>query len=803
MELKFALRSLRSRPGFTVLAIAILALGIGANTAIFSVVNAVLLRPLEYRDPDRVVLVGNTWRAIHKTAMGQVSEADFDDLHEQSTVFDGLAAFMGGYSEGSNVMVGNSAEFAGVSRVTEDFFRVMGADAALGRVFTHEEQQPGAPMVAVIGDAFWKRRFNGDPHAIGSTLRAYGRPFTIIGVMPQGFAFPGKTDVWVARPIEEKLPSRTAMNWRLIGRLKAGVSVAQAQEELNAISARLAAAYPRDNANRFFQAGSVREQMVANVKTTLWLLLGSVSLVLLIACANVANLLLARATARRREIAVRAALGAGRGRIAWQLLVESVIIAVAAGLAGLALASWGVEGLIGLAPPNLPRIEEVRVDGWVLAFTLGVSLLSSVLFGLAPALQASRVDLNDALKQGARGNMGGGGGRLRGALVVTEIAISMVLLAGAGLLIRSFERLSRVELGYRPDHLLVMNTNLPAETREDARRSNAVYGEVARQIAGIPGMLSASAALGLAGGPSRSNGGYYLEGGPGYEQLGMSAPQADFFVVMPDYFRTIGVPFRAGRDFGARDRYDGEFTVIVNEALVRRSFPGVDPIGRQLRCGLDSPKPMTIVGVVADFRGSDPAQPARPAMFMPYLQHPFFATRMTFVARTAAEPMAMTEAVRKTVKEVSTALPLQFSTMDARLADTVASPRFRGLLLGIFAGLAVALAMAGVYGVMAYMVGQRAGELGLRMALGADRGRIVSLVLGSGLKLALAGLIGGFAGAWTAARLLETMLFEVRRTDLAIYMAAAAGIALVTAAACAVPAWRASRVDPLAALRQE
>jgi predicted permease len=801
MELKFAIRSLRSRPGFTLLAIAILALGIGANTAIFSVVNGVLLRPLDYRDPDRIVLIGNSWRTNRKVSMGRISEPDFDDLRAQSTVFDGVSAFMGGGDAGS-ILVGNSAEFGSVARITEDFFHVMQVDPAMGRLMAHEEFQVGAPNLAVVSDSFWRRRLNGDPKAIGMEIRASGRLCQIIGILPQGFSFPEKTDVWVAS-IEPRNTSRTAHNWSVIARLKPAVPIEQAQAELDAISARLAAAYPLEDKNKEMHAMGVREQMVTDVKTTLWLLLGSVALVLLIACANVANLLLARATSRQREIAVRAALGAGRWRIIRQLLIESAVIAVAGGLAGLALASWGVDALVRFAPPNLPRLAEVQVDGWVLAFTLLVSLAASVLFGLAPALQASRVDLNDALKQGSRGNTPGGSRRLRGVLVVAEIAISIVLLVGAGLLIRSFDRLTRVELGFRRDHLLVMTTNLPAETKEGARQSNAVFGEVARQIAGIPGVVSASAALGLAGGLPRSNGGYYLEGGPGFEQTGINSAQADFFVIMPDYFKTIGVPFRAGRDFSDRDRYDGDFTVIVNESLVRRSFPGTDPIGRRIKCGLDSPKYMTVIGVVADFRGSDPSLAPKAALYMPYLQHPFFGTRMTFVAHTAADPMAAAEAVRKTVKQVSSTLPIRFTTMDARLSDTVASPRFRGVLLGIFAGLAVILAMVGVYGVMAYMVTQRAGELGLRMALGADRTRIVRMVLANGVKLAGLGLALGFAGAWAATRLLDTLLYGVQRTDPATYAAMATGVGLVTLAACAVPAWRASRVDPVVALRQE
>ncbi|HMC57807.1 MAG TPA: ABC transporter permease, partial [Candidatus Solibacter sp.] len=406
MELKFALRSLRLNPGFTVLSVLVLALGIGANTAIFSVVNSVLLRPLDYKQADRIVAVGNTW-TDRKISMAQMSEPDFDDLHDQSTVFEGLSCYIGG-GNGDSVVVGKSAEFASVARVSPDFFQVMGTDAAAGRLFTPEEERSGA-LVAVAGNGFWQRRLGGSANAIGSTLRAYGKVFTVIGVLPPGFSFPGTAEVWVPRSTFEKNEHRSANNFRAIGRLKPGVSVEQAQTQLNAIGARLAQLYPLSNKNKGFQAVPVREQMVKGVKNTLYLLLGAVALVLLIACANVANLLLARATSRSREIAVRAALGAGRWRIARQLIVESALIAVLAGVAGLILAAWGVEALLALAPANLPRLAEVHIDGWVLGFTLALSLAASFVFGVAPALQASKIDLNHALKLGAaRGTVGGG-----------------------------------------------------------------------------------------------------------------------------------------------------------------------------------------------------------------------------------------------------------------------------------------------------------------------------------------------------------------------------------------------------------
>jgi predicted permease len=548
----------------------------------------------------------------------------------------------------------------------------------------------------------------------------------------------------------------------------------------------------------------VQEQLVGGVKTTLYLLLGAVALVLLIACANVANLLLARATSRSREIAVRAALGAGRWRIARQLMVESAVIAVAAALAGLLLASWGVDALLALAPPNLPRLAEIHIDGWVLAFTLALSLAASLVFGVAPALQASRIDLNHALKQGAaRGTVGGTAGMLRSVLVVAEIAISIVLLVAAGLLIRSFGALTRVEWGFNPDRVLVMQANLASSNLEQAKRVTMVYGEILRQIQAVPGVVAAAGARGLPGGGGSSNGGYYVEGGPGWEQLGMKSPQADFIVNTPGYFQAMQIPLVAGRDFSQRDRFESEFTAIVNESLARLSFPNQNPIGRRIQCGLDTPQFMSIVGVVRDVRMSDPAGALRPAIYLPYLQHPNYGRAISFVMKTQASPMALAEAMRLKVRGVNSEIPVKFTTMDARLAQSVASPRFRGILLGIFAALAVGLAMAGVYGVMAYLVTQRASEIGLRMALGAGRASIVRLVLARGAALTGAGLAAGLLGALAATRLLRTMLFGVAATDPLTYGVMALGVALIALLACAVPAWRATTVDPLAALRQD
>jgi len=801
MEFRYVLRSLRLSPGFTLLSVLVLALGIGANTAIFSVVNGVLLKPLAYKDAGRIVAVGNTWKD-RKVSMGQMSEPDFDDLHNQSTVFDGLACYIPGGND--IVLVGKTAEYSAVSRVAPEFFQVMGIDAAAGRLFSPDEERPGGPLVAVVGDRFWKRRLHGDPHAIGQTVRAYDKLFTVVGILPPGFAFPEKTEVWIPRATFPLNEHRSAHNFRAVGRLKPGVPLEAAQTQLTAIAERLSQLYPLSNRNESIQAVPMQEQIVGSVRTTLYLLLGAVALVLLIACANVANLMLARATSRSREIAVRAALGAGRWRIARQLIVESTVIAILAAAAGLLLASWGIDSLLALAPANLPRLAEVQIDRWVLAFTLAVSLAASLVFGLAPVLQATRIDLNDALKRGAaRGTVGGAAGRLRSVLVVAEIAISIVLLVGAGLLLRSFAALTRVELGYNPDRILVMQANLPAAGLEQARHVTNVYAEILRQVEPVPGVVAVAGARGLPGPGGRSNGGYYLEGGPGWEQLGMKAPQADFIVNTPGFFQVLQIPMVAGRDFSERDQYDAEFVAIVNESLVKLSFPRENPLGRRIQTGLDTPRFMTIVGVVRDIRIGEPAVPPRPAIYMPYLQHPNYGRDLQFVVKTQAAPMSMAETMRLKLRQIDSEIPVQFTTMDARLADTVASPRFRGVLLAIFAALAVGLAMAGVYGVMAYLVTQRSSEIGLRMALGANRAGIVRLVLGRCAALTAMGMVAGLLGARLAARLLQTMLFGVEAGDPLTYAAIAGVVAVIALLACAVPAWRASTVAPLEALRQE
>ncbi len=545
------------------------------------------------------------------------------------------------------------------------------------------------------------------------------------------------------------------------------------------------------------------DTMVSNVRLTLYMLLGAVGLVLLIACANMANLLLAKSTSRTREIAIRAAVGASRGRIVRQLITESMVLALAAGVAGLILAVWGADALVLLAPSNVPRLAETGIDGWVLAFTLGVSVVSSLLFGLAPALQASRVDVNDSLKQGATKSVtGGGAGNIRNALVVAEIALSVVLLTGAGLLIRSFQALVNVDLGYRPEKILVIKTDVAASDDKGTARAVKFDSDVLGDLRALPGASSVGATAATPG-TVRSNGGYWIDALPPRDQLGITKEQAVFSVVAPGTFETLGIPLKRGRDFNDTDTHEAFFSAIVNEALVKEAFAGRDPMGQLIFCGMDSINPMKIVGVVGDVHQWGPSTKAWPEIYMPYPQHPGWSTQMSFLIRTPADPLTLSESVRRKIRERSPEVPVKFSTLTSSLDQSVSAPRFRTLLLGIFAGLAVCLAMAGVYGVMAYVVSQRSNEIGLRMALGAGSGDVLKMVLRQALTLTAIGLAIGLAAAFGASRILSSVLFEVKANDPLTYVAVSILLALVAMIASFIPARRAAKVDPLVALRQE
>ncbi len=797
-DLRYAGRNLRRNPGFATLAVLIMALGIGANTAVFSVVNAVLLKPLSYRDPDRIVTLSNfsTSREAPTALSKQVSIPDFQDWHDQSSSFDAMAYYASGETA---VIRGSTSEYARVTKVSSDFFRVFAVEPLIGRSFTVEEMKPGAGGAAMISYAYWKSHFGGDPHALGQTVRCPG-PRPIVGVLPPGFRFPDSTGIWISAVGPSG--SRGGQNFLAVGRLKPGVPLKRAQTEISAIARRLEQQFPETNRGRGVAVTRLRDEMVGNVRVMLYLLLGAVTVLLLIACANTATLLLGKATARTREVAVRAALGASRKRIVSQLVTESLLLAFLAGLSGLMLAYGGSKILVALAPADVPRLAETGIDRWVLGFTLGVSVLTSLFFGLVPAFYASKVELNDALKQsGTRITSGGRVIGIRGVLVVAEIALAVTLVSSAGLLIKSFVALHNVALGFRPENVLVMRATVPAPPSADIARTRQFFKDMLARVATLPGVLAAGATMAPPGYVD-STGAYIVDQLPAQPDWSR-APSVVLSVVAPGTFAALGIPLNSGRDFSDSDTSDRPFVAMVNEALVRKSFSKQNPLGRTIFCPFDSLNGMKIIGVVGDVRQRGPAREPMPECYMPYLQHAFNGATLSLVVRTAGDPNTLAQTLRRLAHESNPDAPMKFTTMEAMLSENVAAPRFRTILFGVFAGLAVCLAMAGVYGVTAYSVGQRSNEVGLRIALGATAGSVVRLVLGQGLALACLGLGLGLAGSIAGTRLLKSMLFEVQPNDPFVYMAVAILLSAVTLVAGYVPASRAAKIDPVVALRQE
>jgi predicted permease len=797
-DLRYGLRTLRRSPGFASLAVLTMGLGIGANTAVFSVVNAALLKPLPYREADRIVTLS---RSLIKgepsdSLMKQVSIPDFRDWHDQSSSFEAMAYYAGPREAAATP--GSTAEYARVARVSAEFFRVLGVEPIAGRFFSAEEMKQGSGGALMISYAYWQSHFGGDLGVPGKTVRLYGRAMPIAGVLPPGFNFPNNPDFWYPSTMfQEPAENRSTNNYLAVGRLKPGVSVDQVRTEMNSIGQRLAQQYPEISKGRSVAVARMRDELVGDVRLTLLFLFGAVGVVLLITCANTATLLLGRATARTREIAVRAALGAGRRRIVRQLITESSLLALLGGASGLLLAYWGSKALVAFAPVDLPRLTEGGIDRWALAFTLGVSMVTGLLFGLVPALYASRVDLNDALKQGGtRSVIGRGMGRMRGALVVTEIALAVVLLSGAGLLVKSFAALQNVDLGYRPENVLVMRATGPGSVRD----ANLFFKDMLTQITAMPGVLGAGATMSPPG-YGDSAGPYFIDTLP--QQTDPATPSAVKSVVTPGMFGALGIPQKSGRDFNDSDIAGMPFVAVVNEALARRSFAGQNPIGRTIFCPFDSSVGMEIVGVVGDVRQYGPAREPIPECYMPYRQHRYNDTTLSIVTRTLGDPNALAGVLRRLAHERSPDVPVTFTTMEAKVSENVATPRFRTLLFALFAGLAMCLAMAGVYGVMAYAVGQRSNEIGLRMALGAGRGSVLGLVLRQGFFLAGLGLASGLAVAFSGTQLLTSILFQVKPNDPIVYLAVTVLLGVVALVASCVPARRASKIDPLAALRQE
>jgi predicted permease len=787
-ELLQSLRGVRRNPGFALLSIVTLALGIGISTAVFSVVNGVLLQPLQFPQPDRIVSV-NT-RTADRPNGTKMTGGDFVDVRERNQVFDAVSVYSGGEV---GVQFRDRAEFTGIYWVTPEFFTVFGQTPA---AFTDSS--------AVVGEAFAVRNFGDAQRALGQSIRVENRVFGIAGVL-KGARFPANAEIWLPIGESNRAPyippnlNRTAYNYRAVAKLKTGVSIDQAQANLDTIAAQLAAAFPKSNQGKTFAPVPLREQLTGSVQSMLYLLLGAVLLVLLIACANVSNLLLARATVRARELAVRIALGASRAVIVRMLVIESIVLAALGGLLGILLAAWGTWALLRFAPADLPRSNEIHLDYAVLAFAMGLSLLSAMVFGVLPAMQASRAEFS------SRGVLRGGSHRLRNSLVVAEIALSFVLATGAGLFFRSFLALNAVDMGFRQDNILVMYAHAPAQ--ELSQYVNVAHSFVDRllpTLAAMPGVESTAAVMGLPTGQYGSNGSYAVVGKQVMRE-GEKLPESNWALSSPSYFAAMQIPLLHGRDFTPQDQYGAPGVVIMSESAARQSLPGEDPIGRQLQCGLDEAtmKPMTIVGVVGDVRQSSPGSAPQPTLYMPMEQHPYHSNELQVIVRTVSGPSAMTSVVRKAAYDLNPEMAVRFTTLDEMISDSIAAPRFRTFLAGIFALLALLLAMAGIYGVMSYVVTQRTSELGLRMALGAARGDVIGLVLSRAAVLAAAGLVIGAGLSLAVSRLIGAMLFGLKATDPSTYAVVLLSVAGIAILAAVGPAWRASRIDPMVALRQE
>jgi predicted permease len=798
-DTRYALRSLRRSWGFTLGVGAVMALAIAANVAIFSVVNTVLLQPLAYPDAGRIVSVETLWTNTGRVSQS-VSGPDFLDWQAQNDVFAKMATYYSGDTGGTDdapIILGDRATFANPRFVSADFFAVFGQTPAAGRLLIAADDSVGAggTPVAVVRHQWAVSNFGSAEAAIGKRLTLNGGPLEIVGVAAPGFRYPGFTDLWAPHPPDGGPNRRGNHDYHAVGKLKDGVDLTRAQTQMRTIGDALSRQYPQ-NRLKTVNLIPLQERLTGNLEATLWVLMGAVAVVWLIGCANIANLLLARAAARTREITLRAALGAGRGRVVRQLLTENCVLAGAAGLAGILLASMLIQGMVALAPADLPRIDELRLDPAAVLFALGLTLVSTAIFGLGPALHASRLDLSGGLKQGgSKATASKDGARLRSAMVVAEVALSVVLLAAAGLLLRSFLTLQHVDLGFTTDRVLVAFIEHPVKDRI------RFFADVLDRLRAVPGVSAASgvALLGMGVEP-RPPRDYFVEGrpegGPG------ERPQAEFHDITGDYFKTLEIPLVAGRDFVRTDTPEAPRVAIINEALARTAFAGESPVGQRIKENPDPRVPwMEIVGVVGDTRWQDPSQPAPPVVYRASTQGT--GNSLSILARTSLDPTSLASTLRTFLYEANPTVPVKFETMDEMFASTLAYPRFRTQVIGLFAGVAAILAAVGIFSVLAYLVGQRTRELAVRRALGASAANVIGLIMGPGLRLVTIGLVLGLAGALASARLLTGLLYQISPWDAGAYLGTIAVLGSAALLATLLPAIRAATIAPVIALQQE
>jgi predicted permease len=813
-DLRYGLRILASNAGFTIVAVLTLTLGIGANTAIFSVINGVLLQPLPYHDPSRLMILGEKTPEFDNMS---VSVPNLQDWQRENRSFESLA----GHRWADYDLTGSRMpEHLGGRMVSASFFSTFGIKPVRGRDFEAREDHMGAARVVVIGGGLWKRRFGANSDIIGKLITLSGQGYTVIGVVPADFRFFGPADVFtlLGQWDDVLAHSREAHpGLRAVGRLKPGVSREQAQSDMNSVAAQLALAYPKSNAHHSVNVRPLAQDIVGDVRPALLVLLGAVGFVLLIACANVANLLLARSTSRRREMAIRAALGASQGRMMRQVLTEGVLMALTGGALGLLLAHWGTQAVVAAIPGGLPRMEDIGVDGWVLVFTLVASVATGVLFALAPALQMSRLDLQSTLREGSRGSTGGQH-RLRSALMVAEVGASLVLLVGAGLMLRTMWHLSRVSPGFNPRNMLTFSVGLSPANRATADRIRNAYRDLTQSVLALPGVQAAGIVDDVPLTGSDSELPFWVSGRP-RPNAQSEMLWALLYDVNPGYLRAMDIPLLRGRFLNDADTKGSAPVMVIDEMMAKGLFPHQDPVGQSIRIavpegfgpGLDAP--IAIVGVVGHVKhfglDADASSKIQYQLYLPFTQlpdqlMPLVATGMTMMVRTSVDPLSLVSTIRHRVSERDGDQPVfDVQTMEKIISDSVAGRRFSMLLLGVFAGLALVLASVGIYGVISYTATQRTHEIGIRMALGAKRKDVMRLVVGQGLRLSLIGIGAGLVAALGLTRLMSSMLYGVRPTDLVTFVAVSLLLAGVAVLASYVPARRAMKVDPIVALRYE